>query len=329
MSNKIVRVAVSGAAGQIGYATVFRLANGDLLGPDTKVILQLLEVQPALPSLEGVAMELQDCAFPLLQDVVITSDPNKAFENVNWAVLIGAAPRKAGMERSDLLQMNGGIFKEQGRAINEHAADDVRVFVVGNPCNTNCLIAMHHAPDVPRDRFYAMTLLDQKRAQAMLARRAKVDVSEVTDMAIWGNHSATQFPDFYNAKIQGKPVLDVIRDEQWLQHEFVPMVQKRGAEVIKARGASSAGSAANAALYSVYNLTHETPKNDWYSVAKCSKGEYDVDEGLIFSFPSRTENGQLKVIQGIEHNDFAREKIQITLDELRAEKKAVEELGLI
>lgn len=329
IKQKKVKVAITGAAGQIGYALVFRIANGDMFGPETEVELQLLELEAALPSLQGVLMELQDCAFPLLKNVIVTSDVNVAMKDVNWAVLVGSVPRKAGMERSDLLQINGGIFKTQGKAINDHAAKDVRVFVVGNPCNTNCLIAMHHAPDVPKDRFYAMTLLDEKRARSQIAIKANVDVAQVTHLNIWGNHSSTQYPDFYHAKIAGKPVLDVIKDEKWLQNDFIATVQKRGAEVIKARGASSAGSAANAALYTVYNLTHDTPRDESYSVAKCSVGEYGIDEGLIFSFPSVTSHGQFKVIEGLQNNDFAKQKIQITLDELRSERDAVKSLGLI
>lgn len=329
MNKKTIRVALTGAAGQIGYAAVFRLANGDMLGPDTDVILHLLEVPAALPSLEGVAMELQDCAFPLLKDVIITSDPKKAMQDVNWAVLIGAAPRKAGMERSDLLKINGGIFKEQGRAINDNAAEDVRVLVVGNPCNTNCLIAMHHAPNIPHDRWFAMTLLDQFRAESMLAKKAGKDVRLVTNMTIWGNHSTTQFPDFFHAKIDGIPVIDAIQDETWLKDEFIPAVQQRGAAVIKARGASSAGSAANAALNTVYQLTHETPVDDWFSVAQCSQGDYDIPEGLIFSYPTRMSNGKAEIVDGLQNNDFAQKKIKITLDELIAEKEAVKALGLI
>jgi malate dehydrogenase len=249
--------------------------------------------------------------------------------DANWVVLVGAVPRKAGMERSDLLQINGGIFTKQGKAINDNAADDVRVFVVGNPCNTNCLITMHSAPDVPQDRFYAMTLLDENRARAQLAKKANVNVDAVKNMIIWGNHSATQYPDFYNASINGKPTIEVIQDTPWLQNNFIPMIQKRGAKVIEAKGSSSAGSAANAALGTVRHLTHNTPKGNSYSVAVCSKGEYDIDEGLIFSFPSLTQEGKHKIISGWEHNEFGKEKIQITLKELREEKEAVIQLKLI
>lgn len=326
---KRVKVAITGAAGQIGYALIFRIASGQMLGPDTEIDLQLLELEQALPSLRGVAMELDDCAFPLLKNVVCTSDVNEAMRDVNWAVLVGAVPRKEGMERSDLLKINGKVFTTQGRAINDHAAKDVRVFVVGNPCNTNCLIAMNNAPDVPRDRFYAMTTLDELRARKQLAIKANVDVTAVTQMTIWGNHSATQYPDFYHAKINGKSAAEVIHDTQWLQNDFISIIQKRGAEVIKVRGASSAASAANAALTGVYNLTHDTVSGESFSVARCSQGEYGVDEGLIFSFPCRTEGGNLKVITGLTQNEFGQAKFNLTLDELRKERDAVQELGLV
>jgi malate dehydrogenase len=326
---KRVKVAISGAAGQIGYALIFRVASGQMFGPDTEVELNLLEVPPVLPSLEGVKMELDDCAFPMLKKVTATADVNEAMKDVNWAVLVGSMPRKDGMERSDLLNINGKIFTTQGRAINDNAASDVRVFVVGNPCNTNCLVAMHNAPDVPRDRFYAMTMLDELRARTQLAIKAGVDVTAVSQLAIWGNHSSTQYPDFYNAKINGKPVPEVITDLNWLQNDFISTVQKRGAAVIKARGASSAASAANAALMSVYNLTHDTVQGETFSVARASQGEYGVDEGLIFSYPCRTEGGKLKVITGLNLNEFGQEKFNITLDELRKERDAVKELGLI
>ena len=327
---KRIRVAITGAAGQIGYALLFRVASGQMFGPDVDVEMNLLELEQAMPSLHGVAMELDDCAFPLLKQVNITSDTNAAMKEVNWAVLVGSVPRKEGMERSDLLNINGKIFIGQGRAINDHAADDVRVFVVGNPCNTNCLIAMHNAPRVARDRFYAMTMLDEFRARSQLAIKAGVDVDAVTQMTIWGNHSTTQYPDFYNAKIHGKPVPEVMaKDIMWLQNEFIPLIQKRGAAVIKARGSSSAGSAANAALNSVYHLTHDTVQGETFSVARCSQGEYGIDEGLIFSMPCRTAGGQLKVVTGLTHNEFGQEKIQLTLDELRKERDIVKELGLI
>lgn len=326
---KRVKVAVTGAAGQIGYALIFRIASGQMFGPNTEVELQLLELEQALPALKGVAMELEDCAFPLLKNVVITSDVNVAMRDANWAILVGSVPRKDGMERSDLLAINGKIFTSQGRAINDHAAPDVRVFVVGNPCNTNCLIAMHNAPDVPRDRFYAMTMLDELRARSQLAIKAGVPVSEVSQMIIWGNHSATQYPDFYHAKINGKPATEIITDINWLKNDFIPIVQKRGAAVIKQRGASSAASAANAALMTVYNLVHDTEQHEIYSVARCSEGEYGIDKGLIFSFPCRTEGGKLKIVAGLTQNEFSQEKIKITLDELRQERDAVMQLGLI
>lgn len=326
---KRIRVAISGAAGQIGYALIFRIASGQMFGPDTDVELNLLELEQALPSLKGVAMELDDCAFPLLKKVTTTSDLNVAMKDVNWAVLVGAVPRKEGMERSDLLKINGKVFTAQGRAINDNAADDVRVFVVGNPCNTNCLIAMNNAPDVPKDRFYAMTMLDELRARKQLAIKANVDVTAVKQMIIWGNHSSTQYPDFYHAQINGKPAPDTITDLNWLQNDFIPLIQKRGAEVIKARGASSAASAANAALMSVFHLTHDTEQGEMFSVARCSQGEYGVDEGLIFSVPCRTEGGKLKVITGLTHNEFGQKKFAATLDELRKERDAVVELGLI
>ncbi len=329
MTQKHIKVAITGAAGQIGYALLFRIASGQMFGEDTLVDLHLLELEAALPALHGVAMELQDCAFPLLRNIVCTSDLNEAMQDVNWAILVGAVPRKQGMERSDLLKVNGGIFGPQGKAINDNAADDVRVFVVGNPCNTNCLIAMNNAPDVPNDRFYAMTMLDQNRAVTQLALKAGVNVTEVSQMIIWGNHSSTQYPDFYNAKINGLPVVDTIKDEEWLKGDFLTTVQQRGAAVIKARGASSAASAANAVVDGVYSLTHDTPQGDFYSMCKCSVGEYGIDEGLIFSYPCRTENGQLVVVTDIAHNDYGNEKLMATHDELRAERDAVKSLGLI
>lgn len=326
---KRIKVAVTGAGGQIGYALLFRIASGQMFGASTEIELNLLELEQALPSLQGVVMELEDCAFPLLKNVTATADVNVVMKEVNWAVLVGAVPRKEGMERSDLLKINGKIFTSQGRAINEHAASDAQVFIVGNPCNTNCLIAMNNAPDVPKDRFFAMTMLDELRARSQLAQKANTDVTAVSQMIIWGNHSSTQYPDFYHAKINGQPVPEVITDLNWLQNNFISMVQKRGAEVIKVRGASSAASAANAALQSIYRLTHETPQGESFSVARASQGEYGIDEGLIFSMPCRTEGGRLKVITGLSHNPFGQEKIQMTLDELRKERDAVKELGLI
>jgi malate dehydrogenase len=326
---KRIKVAVTGAAGQIGYALLFRIASGQMFGPETELEFQLLELEQALPALQGVIMELDDCAFPLLKSVRYTSDVNEAMSGVNWAVLVGAIPRKAGMERSDLLRMNGQIFIGQGRAINDHAAHDVRVFVVGNPCNTNCLIAMNNAPKIPRDRFFAMTMLDELRARKHLAKKAGVDVSEVSQLAVWGNHSTTQHPDFSHAKIGGRPAAEVIGDRDWLEGEFISTVANRGAEVIKARGASSAASAANAAIVGVHNLVHDTPPDEYYSVGRCSNGEYGVDPGLIFSFPSRTDGGVSRIVEGLAHDEFSTRKLHATLEELRKERDAVKELGLV
>ncbi len=327
--SKRVKVAVTGAAGQIGYALLFRIASGQMFGPETEVELSLLELEQALPSLNGVKMELDDCAFPLLKKVVCTSDVNVAMKDVNWAILVGSVPRKAGMERSDLLKINGGIFTTQGKAINDHAAKDVRVLVVGNPCNTNALIAMNAAKKVPQDRFFALTMLDQNRAKTQLAEKAKVDITAVTNMTIWGNHSATQYPDFYNAKINGKPANEVIQDQEWLKGEFIATVQKRGAAIIQARGLSSAASAANATVDAVYNLTHDTPKGETFSMCLCSNGEYGVDKGLIFSFPCRVESGKLKVIENVKLNDFGKEKFAATHEELKSERDSVKSMGLI
>lgn len=329
MANQAVKVAVTGAAGQIGYSLLFRLASGAVFGPDTKVDLNLIEIEPALPALEGVVMELNDCGFPTLGKVTCTADLHEGMDGINWALLVGAAPRKQGMERSDLLKINGGIFTKQGNAINDRAADDVRVVVVGNPCNTNAYIAMSNAPDVPNDRFYAMTMLDELRAKYQLANKAGVDITEVKNLTIWGNHSATQYPDFFNATIQGKAVPEVISDHAWLESEFLSTVQQRGAEIIKARGASSAASAANAALATVKQLITETPEDDCYSVCCYSQGHYGIDEGLIFSFPSRTVNGKHEVIKNFEQPEFSLEKISVTLDELRNERDTVKSLGLI
>ncbi|MBA2651305.1 MAG: malate dehydrogenase [Tatlockia sp.] len=329
MMNKLVRVAVTGAAGQIGYALLFRLASGQMFGPNTDIELQLLELDQALPALEGVAMELDDCAFPLLKRIVCTSDLNQAMDRVNWALLVGSVPRKQGMERSDLLKINGGIFTAQGRAISENAADDVRVFVVGNPCNTNCLIAMNNAKDVPADRFYAMTTLDELRARTQLAQKAEVDVNAVTQMTIWGNHSATQYPDFYSAKINGYPATTAIDDEVWLKDAFVTTVQQRGAAILKARGFSSAASAANAIIHGVNSLTNDTPAMESFSMCLSSQGQYGVDEGLIFSFPCRREHNEIRVVEDIKFNDYSREKFNLTLDELRQERDAVKEMGLL
>ncbi|MFZ0030599.1 MAG: malate dehydrogenase [Candidatus Cybelea sp.] len=326
---KRIKVAVTGAAGQIGYALIFRIASGQMFGPETEIELALLELEQALGALGGVVMELEDCAFPLLKSVRYGADVNEIMDGVNWAVLVGAVPRKAGMERSDLLRVNGQIFTAQGRAIDARAADDVHVFVVGNPANTNCLIAMRNAPRVSNDRFFAMTTLDELRARAQLARKSGADITEITQMVVWGNHSTTQFPDFVHAKIRGRGASEVISGPNWLENDFITTVQNRGAEVIKTRGASSAASAANAAIVGVYNLTHDTPPGELYSVGRCSHGEYGVDPGLIFSFPSRTENGVSRIVEGIEHGEFGRARLAATLEELRKERDAVKDLGLI
>ncbi len=326
---KTVRVAVTGAAGQIGYALLFRIASGQMFGEHVDVELNLLELEPSLPALEGVAMELDDCAFPLLKRIVCTADVNKAMDGVNWALLVGSVPRKQGMERADLLQINGGIFTQQGRAINDNASDDVRVFVVGNPCNTNCLIAKHHAKDIPDDRFFAMTTLDELRARTQLAQKAGVDVTSVTEMTIWGNHSATQFPDFYNAKINGMSAANVIHNDAWLKDTFVPTVQQRGAAIIKARGASSAASAANAIIQGVHHLVTDTPNGESFSMCRSSQGEYGVDEGLIFSYPCRRENGLLRVVTDLSFNEYSQMKFNDTLNELRSERELVTQLGLL
>jgi len=324
-----VKVTVTGAAGQIGYALLFRIASGQMFGPNTKVELQLLELEAALPALGGVAMELEDCAFPLLQKITCTSDLKTAFDRTNWALLVGSVPRKQGMERADLLKINGAIFTVQGKAINAHAAKDVRTFVVGNPCNTNCLIAMNNAPDVAQNRFFAMTSLDENRAKSQLAKKAGMEVSAVSNMIIWGNHSATQYPDFYNAKINGKAATDIITDHEWLKTTFLSTVQQRGAEIIKARGASSAASAANAVVDGVKSIINDSAANNAYSMCVASQGEYDVDAGLIFSFPCQTKSGNLSVQTGWKHQAFGVEKFQATLNELRSERDAVRQLGLI
>jgi malate dehydrogenase len=325
-----VNVTVTGAAGQIGYSLLFRIASGALFGPETPVALRLLEIEPAMKSLNGVVMELDDCAFPLLASIEATSSLNTAFDGTNWALLVGSIPRKAGMERSDLLNVNGGIFKPQGRAIAEHAASDVRVLVVGNPCNTNCLIARSNAPEVPAERWFAMTRLDQNRAVAQLAQKAGAPVKDVKNVAIWGNHSATQFPDFANSTIAGVATPEVITDLPWLGGEFITTVQKRGAAIIEARGLSSAASAASAAIDTVVSLTRPTPSDDCASVAVTSSGEYGVPEGLTFGFPIQADGaGSWKVKEGFELNGFANERIKITTDELLGEREDVRALGLI
>ncbi len=325
-----VHVTVTGAAGQIGYSLLFRIASGQLLGADQPVVLRLLEIEPAMKALEGVVMELDDCAFPLLADIVATADLSTAFDGTSWALLVGSVPRKAGMERGDLLNVNGGIFKPQGRAIAEHAASDVRVLVVGNPCNTNCLIARSNAPEVPADRWFSMTRLDENRAKSQLAKRAGVPVSSVTRTAIWGNHSATQFPDFANARIDGRPAPEVVGDMAWLQGDFLTTVQKRGAAIIDARGASSAASAANAAIDTVVSLRTATPDGDFFSVAVPSEGQYGTPEGLQFGLPVRADGkGGWSVVEGLEHDEFAADRIRVTTDELLAERDEVQRQGLV
>jgi malate dehydrogenase len=323
-----VKVAITGAAGQIGYALLFRIASGQMFGPDTKVDLQLLELEAALPALEGVTMELDDCAFPLLNRVVRTSDANQAFSGVNWALLVGAVPRKQGMERKDLLTVNGGIFTGQGRALAANAAEDVRVLVVGNPCNTNCLIAASSAPEIPGERWFAMTMLDENRGRYQLARKAEVPIEEVRDLAVWGNHSSTQFPDFYHATIGGRPAAEVIGDEAWLQGEFLQTIQQRGAAIIAARGQSSAASAANAVVDTVRNITQ--PSGEVFSAAIRAPSDasgYGVPEGLVFGYPLRaTAAGGVEIVQGIEHNAWAQAKVDATRDELLEEREAVRDL---
>jgi malate dehydrogenase len=321
-----VKVAVTGAAGQIGYSLLFRIASGSMLGPDQPVELYLIEIPPVLPALEGVVMELEDCAFPLLQRIVPTADLDEGFRGVNWALLVGSVPRKQGMERKDLLGINGKIFTGQGQAIAKNAASDVRVLVVGNPCNTNCLIAMNNAKDVPSDRWFAMTRLDENRAKAQLAAKAGSHNSQVTNMTIWGNHSSTQYPDFFNAKIEGKLATEVIKDEAWFKETFIPTVQQRGAAIIKARGASSAASAANAAVDTVRTLVTPTPAGDWYSVAICSDGSYGVEKGLMSSFPIRTNGSRQEIVPGVPINDFSRQKIDLSVKELAEERSLVSEL---
>lgn len=327
MPDPHVKVAVTGAAGQIGYALLFRVASGQMFGPETTVDLQLLELEQALPALDGVRMELEDCAFPLLRRVNTTSVADEAFDGANWALLVGAVPRKAGMERNDLLTINGGIFTSQGKAIAAHAADDVRVLVVGNPCNTNCLIAAANAPEVPRDRWFAMTMLDENRARTQLALKAGALVDEVRDLAIWGNHSSTQFPDAYHATIGGRAAPDVIGDESWLRGAFIASVQQRGAEIIRARGQSSAASAANAIIDTVRNVTQPSGEIFSAAVPAPTNGAYGVPEGIVFGFPLRaTAGGAVEIVQGIEHGDWARGKIEATLAELLEERDAVQEL---
>ena len=321
-----IKVAVTGAAGQIGYALLFRIASGQMFGPNQPLRLHLIEIPAILGALDGVVMELGDCAFPLLESVIPTADLDEGFRDINWALLVGSIPRKAGMERKELLGVNGKIFVGQGQAIQKNAAADVRVLVVGNPCNTNCLIAMNNAKDIPRDRWFAMTRLDENRARAQLAHKAGVSIDSVTNMTIWGNHSSTQYPDFYNARIDGRPANEVIGDEKWLKEEFIVTVQQRGAAVIKARGLSSAGSAANAIVDTVCSLANDTPGDDWHSVAVCSDESYGVEKRLISSFPIRVRGGKWEIVQALPINDFSRAKIDASVTELKEEKSLVTEL---
>jgi malate dehydrogenase len=321
-----LHVAVTGAAGQIGYALVFRIASGALFGPDQPVILHLIEIEPALPALAGVVMELDDCAFPLLKGVVPTASLEEGFRGVNWALLVGSVPRKQGMERKDLLGINGRIFVGQGQALERHAAPDVRILVVGNPCNTNCLIAMRNAPGIPRDRFFAMTRLDENRAKSQLAQRAGADVTEVSNMTIWGNHSATQYPDFYNARIRNRPAVEAIADDTWLEGEFIARVQQRGAAIIKARGLSSAASAANAVIDTVHSLLAPTPAGDWHSLCVCSDGSYGVEPGLICSFPVRSDGAAWSIVPDVPINAFSRAKIDASVAELNEERAVLADL---
>ncbi len=326
MSITPIRIAITGAAGNIGYSLLFRIASGAMFGPTQPVILHLIEIEPVLPALGGVVMELEDCAFPLLKGVVATANLDEGFRGVNWALLVGSVPRKAGMERKDLLGINGKIFIGQGQAIQRNAAPDVRVHVVGNPCNTNCLIAMNNAPDIPRNRFFAMTRLDENRAKSQLGKKAGVDVTSVSKVAIWGNHSSTQFPDFYHAAVGGQSATEVIKDEAWLQGEFIKTVQQRGAAIIKARGASSAASAANAIVDSIRSIVEPTPAEDWHSVCLCSDGSYGVEKGLVSSFPVRSNGQELEIVQRLSLNEFSRAKIDATVNELKEEKAMVSEL---
>ncbi|HEY2799115.1 MAG TPA: malate dehydrogenase [Chthoniobacterales bacterium] len=324
--NSLIKVAVTGAAGQIGYSLLFRIASGSMFGPDQPVHLSLIEIPPALGALEGVVMELHDCAFPLLKGITPTTDLAEGFREVNWALLVGSVPRKAGMERKELLGINGKIFIGQGQAIEKNAASDVRVLVVGNPCNTNCLIAMNNSKSVPKDRWFAMTRLDENRAKAQLAQKAGVDVTAVTNMTIWGNHSSTQYPDFYNAKINGQSADQVITNESWLKETFIPTVQQRGAAIIKARGSSSAASAANAIVDTVRSLTTETTEGDWHSVCVGSDGSYGVEQDLISSFPVRVGGSQWQIVQDVPLNEFSRTKIDASVNELKEEKSLVADL---
>jgi malate dehydrogenase len=329
MSKTPIRIAVTGAAGAIGYSILFRIASGELFGMDQPVIVNLVDIPEAVPALQGVMMELEDCASPALQKLTATSDLAEGFGGINWALLIGSVSRKPGMERKDLLAINGKIFTGQGQALQKHAAKDIRILVVGNPCNTNCLIAKHSAPEIPANRWFAMTRLDENRAKAQLARKAGVEISAVSNLAVWGNHSPTMFPDFYHAKINGKPLQDSIRDEAWLKSEFVTTVAQRGTSVLNARKAGSAASAANAALDTVKSIVTPTPSGDWHSVSVCSDGSYGIEKDLICSFPVRGNGQTLQIVPGLELNEFARGKIDASVNELKGEKALAAELGLV
>ena len=320
-----IKVAVTGAAGQLAYSLLFRVASGEVFGADQPLHLHLLEIPPAMGALRGVAMELEDCAYPLVRGMKLTDDAAEAFDGISWGLLVGAKPRGKGMERKDLLLDNGKIFVEQGKAL-ERASSDVRILVVGNPANTNCLIALNNAKSVPAERFTAMMRLDHNRARGQLALKAGVTVEDVTNLAVWGNHSATQFPDFLNARIAGKPATEIIKDRKWLEDEFIPSVQKRGAAIIEARGLSSAASAANAAVDHVKALRSPTPEGDWFSGAVLSDGSYGIPEGLVFGFPLRTKGHGREIVQGLTLNDFARRKIEITTQELQEERELTKEM---
>ncbi len=327
--NNPIRIAVTGAAGAIGYSLLFRIASGEVFGPDQPVIIHLVDIEQALAVLQGVVMELEDCASPLLKGLVATANLDEGFKDVNWALLVGSVSRKPGMERKDLLKINGNIFVGQAKAIQKNAAKNIRILVVGNPCNTNCLIAMNNAPEISRDRWFAMTRLDENRAKTQLARKAGVDISAVSNLAVWGNHSPTMFPDFYNAKIGGKPATEVIKDENWLKNDFVTTVAQRGTSVLKARGAGSAASAANAVIDSVKSIATPTNAGDWHSVCVCSDGSYGIERDIICSFPIRSDGEKLEIVQGLSINEFSQSKIDATVNELKEEKAMATELGLM
>jgi malate dehydrogenase len=329
MKKTPIRIAITGAAGAIGYSILFRIASGELFGPDQPVILHLVDIPEALAALQGVMMELEDCASPALQKLVATADLNEGFRGINWALLIGSVSRKPGMERKDLLAINGKIFTGQGQALQKNAAPDLRVLVVGNPCNTNCLIAMKSAPEVPPQRWFAMTRLDENRAKAQLAKKAGAEIAAVTNLAVWGNHSPTMFPDFYHAQINGRPAAEAVSDENWLKTDFVTTVAQRGTSVLNARKAGSAASAANAALDTVKSVLTPTAAGDWHSLCVRSDGSYGIEEGLICSFPVRSAGGELSIVPGLELNEFSRGKIAASVNELKGEKALAAELGLV